>query len=142
MIVRLEVTRFDGPSATYCQLKRCQVQRGWTMEDVSSPGLLRSIRFVTLDEAVRHAKKATFAYLEAKRHKKMPRQIDWCIVDESRIFPCPACHQPMYQKARLGRFGNTLDLQDWGCSWCKNTVTLNTASFLSINPPASPIAVQ
>jgi endogenous inhibitor of DNA gyrase (YacG/DUF329 family) len=96
------------------------------MEDVTDPALFLAMRFDTLEEAVRHAKRATFTYLQQKRHKEMPDQIDWRILDETHLFPCPQCQQPLYQKAKLGRFGNTLDLHDWGCPRCKKTVTLKT----------------
>ena len=46
-------------------------------------------------------------------------------------FPCPLCQQPLYQKAKLGRFGNTLDLNDWGCPRCKKTVTLRTDDLVA-----------
>lgn len=130
MIVRLEVQRHDSPLA-YWQLKRCQVQCGSMMEDVSDPAFFRPMRFTTLEETVRHAKRATFTYLETKRHKEMPDQIDWRIFDDSRHFPCPLCQQPLYQKAKLGRFGNTLDLNDWGCPRCKKTVTLRIDDLVS-----------
>lgn len=136
MIVRIEVAQHDRSSAPYWQLTRCQVQRGGLMEDVSAPAYLRPICFDTLEEAVRHAKKATFTYLEAKRHQEMPDQIDWRIVDEGHVFPCPVCYQPLYQKAKLGRFGNVLDLRDWGCARCKKTVTLNTDGLLSTGYPS------
>ena len=126
MLVRIEVAKSANSSDAYWQLKRCQVQRAGTMEDVSNPAYLLPIRFETLEDSVRHAKKATFVYLESKRHQAMPDQIDWRIIDEHRPFPCPVCQQPLYQKAKLGRFGNTLDLRDWGCPRCKKTVTLNT----------------
>ena len=54
------------------------------------------------------------------------RPIDWRILEEARLFPCPMCQQPLYQKAKLSRFGNKLDLDDWGCPRCKKTVTLRT----------------
>ena len=130
MIVRIEVCQ-AASLPPYWQLKQCQVQRGGLLEHVSDPMHLRPIRFESLEDAVRHAKKATFTYLVAKQHREMPDQIDWRIVDEGRTFPCPVCHQPLYQKAKLGRFGNTLDLRDWGCPRCKKTVTLNTDGILS-----------
>ena len=102
------------------------MQRGAMMEDVRDPAVLLSMRFDSLEEAVREAKRATFTYLQLKRHKDMPDQIDWRIMDESHLFPCPQCEQPLYQKAKLGRFGNMLDLHDWGCPHCKKTVTLKT----------------
>lgn len=134
MIVRIEVAQIIDDHASYWQLNRCQVQHGGTIVDVTDPMLLRPIRFDSLEDTIRHVKKATFTYLEAKRHMTMPDQIDWRIVNEARVFPCPACHQPLYQKAKLGRFGNTLDLQDWGCSRCKKTVTLNTDGLESTMP--------
>ena len=130
MIIRLEVQRHPGPPS-YVQLKRCQVQRGAVMEDVSDPALFRPMRFDTLEEAVLHAKRATFTYLERKQHKEMPDQIDWRIIEEARLFPCPMCQQPLYQKAKLGRFGNKLDLNDWGCPRCKKTVTLKTDDLIT-----------
>ena len=130
MIVRLEIQRLTSSEPLW-QLRRCQVQRGGMMEDVNNPAVFRSMRFYTLEETVRQAKRATFTYLEHKRHKEMPDQIDWRIVDETHIFPCPLCHQPLYQKAKLGRFGNALDLTDWGCPRCKKTVTLNTGDLVS-----------
>jgi hypothetical protein len=138
MIVRLEISQRDDASATSWQLERCQVQRGWSMEDVRMPTLLRPIRFVTLEAAIRYAKKATFAHLEAKRHKRMPDRIDWHIVHEGRTVPCPACHQPLYQKAKLGRFGTSLDLTEWGCPRCKNTIHTN----LSVDVPTSQIVTN
>jgi hypothetical protein len=140
MIVRIEVHHCTAPQ-TYWQLKRCQVQLGGLMQDVSPPALLRPIRFDTLEESIRHAKKATFSYLEARRHKEMPDQIDWRIYEEACLFPCPVCQQPLYRKAKLGRFGNTLDLNDWGCTRCKKTVTLNTAGLLSTASIPSPSAL-
>jgi hypothetical protein len=130
MIVRLEV---QGPASSeaFWQLRRCQVQRGGMMEDVSDPAVFRPMRFNTLEETVRHAKRATFTYLEHKRHKEMPDQIDWRIIDETHHFPCPLCQQPLYQKAKLGRFGHTLDLNDWGCPRCKKTVTLKTDDLVA-----------
>jgi len=133
MIVRMEVSQ-PTSSTPYWQLKRCQVQHGGAIVDVADPTLLRPIRFDSLEDAIRHAKKATFTYLEANRHTTMPDQIDWRIINEARVFPCPACHQPLYQKAKLGRFGNTLDLMDWGCSRCRKTVTLNIEGFQSTMP--------
>ncbi|WP_447600232.1 hypothetical protein [Nitrospira sp. Nam80] len=130
MIIRVEVQHHTGTPA-YWQLKRCQVQVGGLMQDVSNPALLRPIRFDTLEESIRHAKKATFGYLEAKRHKEMPDQMDWRVYEEGRLFPCPVCQQPLYRKAKLGRFGNSLDLHDWGCVRCKKTVTVNTAGLVS-----------
>jgi rubrerythrin len=106
------------------------VQRGGMMEDVKDPAMLLSMRFDTLEETVREAKRATFAYLQQKRHKDMPDQIDWRITDDSHLFPCPQCQQPLYQKAKLGRFGNALDLNDWGCPRCKKTVTLKTDDLM------------
>ena len=130
MIVRLEVQRPTSPESLW-QLRRCQVQRRGMMEDVSDPTVFRALRFNTLEETVRHAKRATFTYLEHKRHKEMPDQIDWRIIDETHHFPCPMCQQPLYQKAKLGRFGNALDLNDWGCPRCKKTVTLRTDDLLT-----------
>jgi hypothetical protein len=132
MIVRIEVRHTE--TLGYWQLTRCQVQIGGLMQDVSDPTLLRPMRFETLEDSIRQAKKATFGYLEAKRHKEMPDQIDWRIYEEERLFPCPVCQQPLYRKAKLGRFGNHLDLQDWGCTRCKKTVTLNTDGLLAMAP--------
>jgi hypothetical protein len=132
MIVRIEVRHTE--TLGYWQLTRCQVQIGGLLQDVSDPTLLRPMRFERLEDSIRHAKKATFGYLEAKRHKEMPDQIDWRIYEEGRLFPCPVCQQPLYRKAKLGRFGNSLDLHDWGCTRCKKTVTLNTESVLATNP--------
>ena len=129
MIVRLDMQQHTSP-VPHWQLKRCQVQRGALMEDVSDPNIVRCMRFGTLEEAVRHAKRATFAYLEKKRHKEMPDQIDWRIIQDTHLFHCPLCQQPLYQKAKLGRFGNTLDLNDWGCPRCKKTVTLKTDDLI------------
>jgi hypothetical protein len=139
MLVRIEVHHHTEEPA-YWQLTRCQVQLGGLMQDVSDAALFRPMRFDTLADSIRHAKKATFGYLEAKRHKEMPDQIDWRIYEEGRLFPCPVCQQPLYRKAKLGRFGNTLDLHDWGCSRCRKTVTLNTESFLFTRPPVPPSA--
>ena len=94
------------------------------MEDVNDPAFFRPMRFSTLVEAIHHAKRATFTYLERKQHKEMPDQIDWRIIEEARLFPCPVCQQPLYQKAKLARFGHQLNLDDWGCPRCKKTVTL------------------
>ena len=115
MIVRLEVQQHVS-FESYWQLKRCQVQRGGMREDVSDPALLRPMRFNALEETVRHAKRATFTYLEKKRHKEMPDQIDWRIIDETHHFPCPMCQQPLYQKAKLGRFWQYLRPQRLGMS--------------------------
>ena len=84
MIVRLDVQQHTSPDS-YWQLKRCQVQRGALMEDVSEPAFFRPMRFGTLEEAVRHAKRATFSYLEKKRHTGMPDQIDWRIIQDAHI---------------------------------------------------------
>ena len=130
MIVRLEVQQHTFPTA-YWQLKRCQFQRGGMMEDVSDPVDFRPMRFDTLEETVRHAKRIICIHLEHKRHKEMPDQIDWRIVEDRRHFPCPLCQQPLYQKAKFNRFGNTLDLNDWGCPRCKKTVTLKTDDLLT-----------
>ena len=70
------------------------------MEDLGDPAVFRSMRFTSLEEAVRHAKRATFTYLEYKRHKEMPDQIDWRIIDETHLFPCPLCHQPSTKRQR------------------------------------------
>lgn len=133
MIVRLEVQRHTLPQS-YWQLKRCQVQRGAMMEDVSDPAFFRPMRFATLEDTIRHAKRATFTYLEKKRHKEMPDQIDWRIIQDAHLFPCPMCQQPLYQKAKLARFGHTLDLNDWGCPRCKKTITLRTDDLVSAGP--------
>ena len=53
------------------------------MEDVRDPAVWLSMRFDSLEEAVREAKRATFTYLQLKRHKNMPDQIDWRIMDET-----------------------------------------------------------
>ena len=79
MIVRIEVTTVSQSSNPYWQLLRCHVQRVGVMEDGSDPQYLRPIRFDSLEEAIRHAKKATFTHLEAA---KRPR-----VVDQSG-FPC------------------------------------------------------
>jgi hypothetical protein len=130
MIVRIEVHHHTTPH-TYWQLKRCHVQVDGPMQDVCDPALLRPIRFDTLEEGIRHAKKVTFTFLETRRHAAMPDEIEWRVHEDNKVFPCPACHQPLYRKAKLGRFGNTLDLQDWGCVRCKKTVTLNTEGLLT-----------
>ena len=41
------------------------------------------------------------------------------------MVPCPACQHPMYRKAKLGRTGASLDVNDWGCPGCNKTVTFN-----------------
>lgn len=64
--------------------------------------------------------------LNQQRYRDMTDQIEWRVYEDHRLFPCPVCQQPVYQKARLGRFGHTLNLNDWGCSRCKKMVTLNT----------------
>jgi hypothetical protein len=138
MIIRVEVQHHIDPLG-YWQLKRCQVQIGGLMQDVTPPAFFRPMRFDTLEETIRHAKKATFGYLEAKRHKEMPDQMDWRVYEEGRLFPCPVCQQPLYRKAKLGRFGNSLDLHDWGCVRCKKTVTLNTEGLLSVGSAQSDI---
>ena len=129
MIVRLEISQLDDASSTAWQLNRCLVQLGWSMEDVRIPTVLRPVRFDNLEHLIRSAKRITFAHLETKRHTRMPGQIDWRIVHEARTFPCPACHQPLYQRAKLGRFGNTLDLTEWGCPRCKKPARLNMEGF-------------
>jgi hypothetical protein len=133
MIVRIEIHQYTAPEA-YWQLKRCQAQVSGSMQDVSDPRLFQPIRFATLEEAIRHAKKATFTFLQNRRHTEMPDQIDWRIYEDERLCPCPVCHQPLYRKAKLARLGHTLDLRDWGCSRCKKTVTLNTDGLLSTAP--------
>jgi hypothetical protein len=137
MIVRIEIHHYTA-SATYWQLKRCQAQVSGLMQDVSDPGFFRPIRFETLEEAIRHAKKATFTFLQKRQHTDMPDQMDWRIYEDDRLCPCPVCHQPLYRKAKLGRFGNTLDLRDWGCVRCKKTVTLNTDGLLLTASPSVP----
>jgi hypothetical protein len=124
MIVRMELQHHPALQ-DHWQLRRCQVQLRTGLHDVQPVEVFRPLQFDSLEGCVRYAKTAAFAFLEARRHKEMPDQIDWRIYHESQIFPCPACQQPLYQKAKLGRFGNTLDLTDWGCSRCKKTVTLN-----------------
>lgn len=136
MIIRVEVHQHTDTIGSW-QLKRCQVQIGGLMQDVSPPALLRPMRFDTLEESIRHAKKATFGYLETTRHKEMPDQMDWRVYEEGRLFPCPMCQQPLYRKAKLGRFGNSLDLHDWGCVRCKKTVTLNTQGLLAADCASS-----
>ena len=131
MIIRVEVQQHATPD-TYWQLTRCQVQRGMFMEDVRDPASFRSMQFATLEETVRHAKRATFAYLQQVRHKKMPDHIDWRIIEDARLFPCPMCQQPLYQKAKLGRLGSTIDLDDWGCSGCQKTITLRTDELVGL----------
>jgi hypothetical protein len=137
MIIRIEIQHHPAPEP-YWQLKRCQAQVSGLMQDVSEPGFFRPMRFDTLEEAIRHAKKATFTFLEKRQYKEMPDQMDWRVYEEARICPCPVCSQPLYRKAKLGRFGNTLDLRDWGCSRCKKTVTLNTDGLFSTAPSSFP----
>ena len=57
------------------------------------------MRFDSLEEAVREAKRATFTYLQLKRHKDMPDQIDWRIMDQTHLFPCPQCEQAFVPKS-------------------------------------------
>ena len=133
MIVRLEVQQHTSPES-YWQLKRCGVQEGGMILDVSDPAFFRPMRFATLEETVRHAKRATFTYLEKKRLKEMPDQIEWRIIQDVHIFPCPICQQPLYQKAKLGRFGGTIDLNDWGCPRCKKTVTMRIDDLVPARP--------
>ena len=145
MIVRIDVEHHITP-VEYWQLKRCQVQVDGLFQDVSDAALLRPLRFKTLEESVLHAKKATFTFLEKRRHTEMPDQIDWRVHEDNRVFPCPACHQPLYRKAKLGRFGNTLDLQNWGCPRCKKPVNFNSENLVStvsacvrsVTPPLPP----
>lgn len=125
MIVRIEVQQHTSPDP-YWQLKRCHVQIAGTTGEVAVPSQFLPMRFLTLEETVRHAKSLTFHHLTEKQHRAMPDQIDWRISDDAQVFPCPACQQPMYRKAKLGRTGTSLDLKDWGCPRCKKTVTLNT----------------
>jgi hypothetical protein len=125
MIVRIDVQRHPH-SAPHWQLRRCQVELNHLMEDVGDPKWFRAIRFETLQATVRYAKKATFTRLEQLRYAEMPDQIDWRIYEEGHGFPCPVCQQPLYRKAKLARYGHTLDLQDWGCPRCKKPVTTNT----------------
>lgn len=130
MIVRIEVQHHEYPAA-FWQLKRCQIQFGGLMQDVQDPRLLRPLQFETLEDGIRHAKRATFSFLEHRLHREMPDQMDWRVYEDARVFPCPVCQQPLYRKAKLGRFGHTLDLADWGCSRCRKTVTLNTEGLIS-----------
>lgn len=123
MIVRIDV-RQHLHAMSYWQLKRCQVERGGGMEEVMDLDDVHSPRFTSLQAAVRYAKAATFAYLEQKRHAEMPAHIEWRIIDDQVVFPCPCCHQPMFRTAKLGRRGNCLDLRDWACPACDRTVTV------------------
>ncbi len=107
------------------------------MEDVSDPAFFRPMRFDTLEETVRHAKRATFTYSRVETTQGDAGSNRLAIIPEARLFPCPLCQQPLYQKAKLGRFGNRLDLDDWGCPRCKKTVTLKTDDLVSagLGPP-------
>ena len=108
MIVRVEVQQHATPD-TYWQLARCQVQRGMFMEDVRDPALFRSMQFATLEETVRHAKRATFAYLQQVRHKKMPDHIDWR--DHRRrpgSFPAPCVSSLSTKKPNWAALGAPL----------------------------------
>ena len=98
MVVRLEVQRPSGSQASW-QLRRCRVQRGAMMEDVRDPAVWLSMEFDSLEEAVREAKRATFTYLQLKRHKDMPDQIDWRIMDQTHLFPCPQCEKAFVPKS-------------------------------------------
>lgn len=137
LIVRIDL-RPHSASASHWQLARCQVQLGGMFYDVIDPTSVQPIRFERLEDTIRHAKKATFAFLEERRHKDMPDQMDWRVYQDDYLFPCPVCQQPMYRKAKLGRYGTSLDLKDWGCARCKKTVTLNTDGLLSNVSVAAP----
>lgn len=123
MIVRIDVHQ-QLTADSYWQLKRCQVQQEGLMEDVMNSVAINTLRFRSLQGAVRYIKAVTFAYLEMKRHTEMPEHIEWRIFDDHTVFPCPHCHQPMFRKAKLGRRGKCLDLKDWGCPECNRTMTV------------------
>jgi len=53
------------------------------------PTVLRPVSFGTLENLIRYAKRATFAHLEAKRHKRIPDQIDWRLVHENTHVSLP-----------------------------------------------------
>ena len=51
-----------------------------------------------------------------------------------------SCYQPLYQKAKLGCFGTSLDLTEWGCPRCKNTI--HTDGGLSVDVPTSQVVTN
>lgn len=65
------------------------------IEDVSDPTLFRPMRFGTLEEAVLHAKRATFTYLERKQYKEMPNQIDCESLRRLAYLPAPYVNNPL-----------------------------------------------
>jgi len=123
MIVSLEVHHHLG-SGSYWQLTRCHLQITSVATEVGVPALYRAMHFGTLEETIRYAKALTFTYLMNREFKEMPEHMEWRVIEEDQMVPCPGCQQPMYRKAKLGRTGASLDLNDWGCPRCKQTVTL------------------
>ena len=81
------------------------MQRGAMMEDVKDPAVLLSLRFDSLEQAVGEAKRATSTYLQLKRHKDMPDQIDWRIMDDTHLFPVPSVSSPCTKRRSSGGLG-------------------------------------
>jgi hypothetical protein len=121
MIVRIEVQDHSMVQGAW-ELTRCQVQLEEALVDVIYPAYWRFFRFATLQEAIRHAKKTTFRYLERTKYRGLPEQFDWQIYDLGRPFLCSGCGQPQYCKATLGHVATTLDLRDWACPACRECV--------------------
>jgi hypothetical protein len=125
MIVSIEVHHHLG-GESYWQLTRCHLQITSVATEVGVPALYRAMHFGALEETIRYAKALTFTYLMNREFKEMPEHMEWRVIEEDQMVPCPACQQPMYRKAKLHRTGTSLDLNDWGCPRCKQTVTLTT----------------
>ena len=128
MIVSLEVHHHLG-CESYWQLTRCHLQITSVATEVGFPALYRAMHFRTLEQTIRYAKGLTFTYLMNRQFKEMPDHMEWRVTEEDQLVPCPACQHPMYRKAKLGRTGTSLDLNDWGCPRCNKTVTLNPAGL-------------
>ena len=128
MIVSLEVHHHLG-FESYWQLTRCHLQITSVATEVGFPALYRAMHFRTLEQTIRYAKGLTFTYLMNRQFKEMPDHMEWRVTEEDQLVPCPACQHPMYRKAKLGRTGASLDVNDWGCPRCNKTVTLNPAGL-------------
>ena len=81
MIVRIEVHQQTDPE-TYWQLKRCQAHIAGTAREIGQPPRFHPMRFLTLEDAIRHAKSLTVHHLVENQHREIPDQIDWRIMEE------------------------------------------------------------
>ena len=125
MIVRIEVHQQTDPE-TYWQLKRCQAHIAGTAREIGQPPRFHPMRFLTLEDAIRSRRASPFTIwrrINTGRYRIKLIGGSW---RNAHVFPCPACQQPLYRKAKWGRTRLHLDLKDWGCPRCKKTVTLNT----------------